>query len=195
MQPHTVLAIDAPLGWPRALGSVLPAHRAGQLLAGDPNLLFRRLTDREVQREHRLTPLDVGADRIARTAVAALQLLVALRRRLGCEIPLLWSPRAAGVGAIEVYPAATLTARGHSRIGYKKDPALRRALIDALASELGITAKAPQAAEMQARDHGLDAALCVLAGADFLAGRARGPDPAQRETAEFEGWIWVRTPR
>lgn len=194
VRPPALLAIDAPLGWPRALGQELHGHRAGQPLAAGPNELFRRVTDREIQARFKVTPLDVGADRIARTARAALDLLAQLRRRLGRDIPLLWSPAVSGVGAIEVYPAATIVARKRSRIGYKKDLALREALLGALMSELGVIADAPAARAMLGREHGLDAALCVLAGFDFIAGRARGPDREQRELAELEGWIWARSP-
>lgn len=189
-RPPTLLAVDAPLGWPQALGRLLADHRAGAPLAAAANDLFRRSTDREVQRVHGLTPLDVGADRIARTALASLDLLTRLRARLSDPVPLLWARPTAGVGVIEVYPAATLTTRGRSRIGYKKDPALRGALVAGLTAEFGADATATAA--MLARDHCLDAALCVLAGADFLAGRARGPDADQRALAEHEGWIWVR---
>jgi hypothetical protein len=38
----------------------------------------------------------------------------------------------------------------------------------------------------------VDAAVCVLAGADFLSGRAMGP--ADRTLAEREGWIWTAAP-
>jgi hypothetical protein len=38
----------------------------------------------------------------------------------------------------------------------------------------------------------LDALVCVLAGADFLAGRAMPPEDEQ--LAQKEGWIWVRRP-
>ena len=39
-----------------------------------------------------------------------------------------------------------------------------------------------------------DAVICTIAGADFLAGRAEPPPAVDRETAEKEGWIWVRRP-
>ena len=66
-----LLAFDAPLGWPISLGKELSAHNAGMLLRGDSDDLFRRETDRTVKRETRKQPLDVGADRIARTAHSA----------------------------------------------------------------------------------------------------------------------------
>jgi hypothetical protein len=39
----------------------------------------------------------------------------------------------------------------------------------------------------------LDAAVCVLAAADFLTGRA--VPPADRCLAEREGWIWTALPQ
>jgi hypothetical protein len=38
----------------------------------------------------------------------------------------------------------------------------------------------------------VDAAVCVLAGADFIAGRAMSPE--NRSLAEREGWIWTAAP-
>ncbi len=75
----SLLALDAPLGWPIPLGDRLAAHRAGEPLAGLPDALFRRETDRFVHRTVGRLPLDVGADRIARTAKAALDLLAEVR--------------------------------------------------------------------------------------------------------------------
>ena len=111
--PVDVLALDAPLGWPAALGAELATHHAGDPIDMAPNELFRRATDREIKRTLGKQPLDVGADRIARTAVAALRLLQFLRDKCGAAIPVvLDSKRGAGPVAIEVYPAATLQSRG-----------------------------------------------------------------------------------
>jgi hypothetical protein len=38
----------------------------------------------------------------------------------------------------------------------------------------------------------LDAAVCVLAGSDFMQGRAMSPE--DRPLAEREGWIWTSRP-
>jgi hypothetical protein len=43
---------------------------------------------------------------------------------------------------------------------------------------------------MQASADALDAAVCVLAAADFLRGEAMPPE--DQALAEREGWIWVR---
>jgi hypothetical protein len=61
-------AIDAPLGWPKPLAETLIDHRAGMPIETPANAMFRRTTDLFIQRKLKKTPLDVGADRIARTA-------------------------------------------------------------------------------------------------------------------------------
>ncbi len=76
-----LLALDAPLGWPAALGVALAGHRAGGPLEHTPNRLFRRRTDDWVRSRFGKRPLEVGADLIARTAHAALALLEGLRQR------------------------------------------------------------------------------------------------------------------
>ncbi|HEY0554030.1 MAG TPA: DUF429 domain-containing protein, partial [Thermoanaerobaculia bacterium] len=78
----TLLAIDAPLGWPDPLGKALVDHQAGQPLVDTAHLLFRRETDREIKKRLGQQPLDVGADRIARTAHRALEILSKLAGKL-----------------------------------------------------------------------------------------------------------------
>lgn len=109
---RTLIAVDAPLGWPTAMGAFLSRHSAGQCLDVDPKTMFRRMTDIRVRMATGKTPLDVGADRIARTAHAALALLQLIRELTGLEIPLAWTADFDGCAAIEVYPAATLCRTG-----------------------------------------------------------------------------------
>jgi predicted RNase H-like nuclease len=191
----TLLAIDAPLGWPRAMGRALASHRAGDAIEAPAQDVFRRLTDDRVHEIFRKRPLDVGSNLIARTAHAALALLAGVRERTGETIPLAWSPsEAARVRAIEVYPAATLRARGLSDSGYKgkgpSETAARKGLLDALSDEIrsGRDVRA-SAAET---DHVLDAILCGLAGSDFLAGQGMPPREEEHDRVRHEGWIWVR---
>ena len=189
----SLLALDAPLGWPRALGRSLAGHEAGDPLAVDPNELFRRATDRLVAATLRKTPLDVGADRIARTARAALALLHALRVKTRRPLPLAWRPgRLAKDGAIEVYPAGTLAARGAPSTGYKgpSGRGVREAILGAMGKEVDIAP--PLAAAAVASDHVLDAVVCVLAGVDFLERRVI--EPGDLRLARKEGFIWVRRP-
>jgi len=115
-----LLALDAPLGWPAALANALRGHRAGAAVQPAANAMFRRRTDDVVAAALGKRPLDVGADRIARTAHAALGFLTRIRDVHRMEVPLAWQPgKAERVGAIEVYPAGTLASRGHPSTGYK----------------------------------------------------------------------------
>lgn len=191
--PHrALLCLDAPLGWPRPLGSSLVEHRAGAPLRPPSDALFHRYTDACCYRRLGQFPMEVGADRIARTARAALALLQEVRRRTGWPIPLAWNPdHLLRAQAIETYPAATLKARGLPNRGYKRGaqgrPARQR-LLQALADEWRL-ALDPE--DLLANADAFDAALCVLTGGDFLAGRCCPPPPDAIETVRQEGWIWT----
>lgn len=183
----TLLALDAPLGWPASLAPAIAHHHAGAEIPHESNLLFRRETDRFVKREVKQQSLDVGADRIARTAHATLSLLAELRRRLNQPIPLAWDPKISGLTAIEVYPAATLKAHG---ITYEVDSETTR---EQLRDELGNRIAMPSDTNLMRRSRdALDAVVCVLAAHDFLMGQALRP--YDEELAKKEGWIWVRDP-
>ena len=142
-----LLALDAPLGWPAPLGRALIEHQAGDGLnidTGQPssyttsdvvyeeykklaNRLFGRETDRVIYEKLRKKPLEVGAQQIARTALAALLFLDRLRKTVGKPIKLAWVPDdIKGLAAIEVYPAATLESRGLSSKGYKNEEKKKR---------------------------------------------------------------------
>lgn len=188
---RTLIAIDAPLGWPAPMVRVLGQHRAGGPLAVDPNDMFRRETDKWVKKVIGKQALDVGADKIARAAWQALNVLNQLRAHSGQPIPLAWQADFAPcVAAIEVYPAATLLASGLPPTSYKKPDegrAARRALC------LGLADRAPWLLDLiDAQVDIFDAGLCAIAGADFLDGLAC--PPKDLALAECEGWIWVRAP-
>ena len=191
---QTLLALDAPLGWPAALGSILAGHNAGERLDAEAGTLFRRHTDCVVRDNIRKQSLDVGADRIARTAHAALRLLDNLRRKTGQEIPLAWEPASiSGICAIEVYPAATLRVHGLPDSGYKGGDGdqARRSILDRMESR-GLRLPGDERRKCENCDDALDAVVCVLAGADFLRGNVIYPTDLQK--AKKEGWIWVRNP-
>jgi predicted nuclease with RNAse H fold len=185
-----LVAVDAPLGWPAALGDGLAQHVAGLPLRGRAHDLFRRETDRFLQRTLRKTPLDVGADRIARTAHAALGLLGELGQALGHPVPLAWDPGTlAPRSALEVYPAATLAVHGLPDRGYKapdQRPA-REAILAGLRTRMDLSI---DAAPLLAQADVLDAVVCLRAAADFLEGVCCPPEDL--ELARKEGWIWVR---
>ncbi len=193
-----LFALDAPLGWPAALGAELRDHRAGGPLGTAADLLFRRRTDRFIKCQIGKQPLDVGADRIARTAESALRTLREIGERLGgVHIPLAWSPTESGFRAIEVYPAATLAV---CRDDAKSNPyknkdqrAARKEILDCIPERMIIKEKLKE--KLQGNADLLDAALCVLAGADFLLGESMPPEIAHLATAKKEGWIWVREPK
>jgi len=189
---RVLLALDAPLGWPAALGKCLAGHRAGQPILDDPNEVFRRGTDRFIRWTLGKQPLDVGATRIARTAHAALGLLKELRLLTGEPIPLAWSPAfEEKIAAIEVYPASTLIVQGLPATGYKP-PKQRDRRLEILDGLRGLVTLPKDVSLLADNADALDAAICVLAAADFLSGRAM--EPADTEKAAIEGWIWVRRP-
>ena len=110
---EALIAFDTPLGWPQKLGSCLTAHRAGFLVQAEANNLFRRMTDVAIKERLGKQPLEVGANLIARTAVAALAMLDQIRRSTGLKIPLAWAiHESERWRAIEVYPAATRIGHG-----------------------------------------------------------------------------------
>ncbi len=185
-----LLAMDAPLGWPVALGNALSNHRAGGVLKTIPHKLFRRETDDEIYRRLGKRPLDVGADRIARTADAALSLIEGFSCRLKKTITLAWSPNIESISAIEVYPAATLKAYGITNAGYKGKEyrQVRQTMLSQL--EKHITIPESLRSIIIENDDALDSAVCVLAGQDFILGRCY--PPVDYKLAKREGWIWVR---
>jgi hypothetical protein len=187
-----VIGLDAPLGWPAPFGAGLARHQAGNAILADPRQFFRRETDRFIARVIGHTPMDVAADRIARTAFAALDLLARVSARVGRAIPLAWQPSLpGGSGALEVYPAALLRALGLPDHGYKDraDLAVRQQILAGLAHSIDLPDDlTPALADADV----LDALLCVLASCDFLAGRAMPPEDLP--LAQKEGWIWLRQP-
>lgn len=185
-----ILAFDAPLGWPVVLGKTLKDHFAGNRLLESSDQLFHRSTDNFVREHVKKKPLEVGADKIARAAVRALWVIDDLREHTGNPLPLLWEP---GVphesGIIEVYPAATLKAHGLSDRGYKgskvKHRDARKVLIACLSKILKFDLDTELLA---ASDDALDAAICVLAAADFA--NCSVHLPPDEMVAKKEGWIW-----
>ena len=194
-EQSTILALDAPLGWPANLSESLLNHQAGDPIHSDPNLIFRRLTDRIVKTEIGKQPLDVGADRIARTAHSALNLIHELRNKTRLSIPLLWNPIfESGNYAIEVYPAATLKAHKMISQGYKaeKGKTNRIAILDKLKNHIELSKD--DMALMTNNDNALDSVVCVLAAIDFLKQDVIEPDESQMNLVKKEGWIWVKKP-
>lgn len=191
--PLALIALDAPLGWPTPLGQALYQHRAGATLPANANMLFRRRCDDVVAAALRKRPLDVGADRIARTAHAALRLLTEIREQSGLPVPVAWTPGPPTESiALEVYPGGTLKSLGHRSSGYKGAgrEMERQEICDHLRTYL--TFDAALEAQMRQSDHLLDAAICALAAADFV--QENMILPPDDDDVRKEGWIWVRSP-
>lgn len=188
-----LVAVDAPLGWPMAMGSALATHQAGDFIAeARKENFFRRRTDRLLRERGMGNPLEVGADRIARATHQALNVL----HKLGSSmrpVPLAWSVDFPEWAVIEVYPAATLKARGAPFSKYKR-PSMRGVRLQ-IAHHPDIASVLPQLSDrVDAIEHVFDACLCLLAAADFLLGEVAYPAPDDLDAARKEGWIWCRRP-
>ncbi|MBD3619112.1 MAG: DUF429 domain-containing protein [Chromatiales bacterium] len=182
-----LIAIDAPLGWPKSMAEALQTHEAGQVISKSKDAMFHRETDRVIHRRLAKKPLEVGADKIARAAHSALGALQMLREATGEGIPLAWSRNFSSSAAIEVYPAATLKARGLPHSAYKKfDQAeVRHDISMGISAEIvGLDAYLDGSVDV------FDACICLIAAKDFMDGLAE--QPVDLELAEREGWIWVR---
>ena len=190
MEPTTLIAMDAPLGWPERFGELLAFHGAGHALPERAGRFFRRETDDVVARRLGKRPMDVAADRIGRTAYAALSLLDGVRRDGWRPTTLAWSPgeAATGVHAIETYPAGRLKATALPAQGYKRrdQRPVRRRILDALTEEINV---GPEREGYLEDADQLDALLCAVSAADFLQGAC--PAPENLDRAKKEGWIWV----
>lgn len=194
-----LLAVDAPLGWPKALGESLVLHEAGLGLGvplKESHCLFRRHTDTVVKKNTGKLPLDVGANFIARTAHSILTQLQEIPRftKKRIALKMAWETELdPGVFMIEVYPGATLKAHQISSPGYKKGAnegeKARAQIIEDLRQRMDLP---PDTALMLENDDVLDAALCVLSGFDFLQNKTIGPTAEELPLATKEGWIWCR---
>jgi hypothetical protein len=178
-----LLCLDCPLGWPKALSDSLFGQLAGEYSFGSYSLdeLFSRETDRDIARRYK-KPLEVGADRIARTAVVTLRQLERFRSLTGREFKLGWGGLNKNETAvIEVYPAATRLSHGLPRADKRsKDVSAERAAIERLFSSTGEA--------LWGNPDVRDAILCLIAGADYLRGECLAP----LKPLSSEGWIWVR---
>ncbi|NBF41481.1 MAG: DUF429 domain-containing protein [Spirochaetes bacterium] len=218
-----LIGLDAPLGWPAAMGRVLSGHRAGESVGLPANELFRRHTDRVVRERIGKQPLDVGADRIARTAVAALDLLAELRRLTGRALPVATRgtppappvpatrPASAPPGdasgtaegpltpdaALEVYPAGRLIAlRGEGyRRGYRGSGQAAEDIRRAMLRDLEAEVRYEADAESAVADVDLlDAIICVCAVVDVLRGHCTPPEALGLPLDEIDREGWIWLP-
>lgn len=192
----TLLAMDAPLGWPVGMRTALNHHQAGNYVDINPDFMFSRMTDSVVRKETGKRPLEVGANLIARTAHSALNLLNDIRIVTGKEIPLKWDLEPwNGVQAIEVYPALTLRALGIGENEYKNKKDGRKHIVKNLKKYVDYYSDQVSQIEedMKNNDDLIDAVLCILAGCDFLRGKCVTPKNDEEKIAHLEGWIWFNS--
>jgi predicted RNase H-like nuclease len=187
----TIFAFDAPLGWSEPMGRLLAQHQAGEPLAEEQDRFFRRFTDTFTHQKTGKLPLEVGADRIGRTAYSALKIIGELREK-GLHLPMLWQTDFQELnGAIEVYPSPTLKAHDCISSAYKgkspEEAEKRQQIIQKLVSHLPNILDFP---DLQDHADMLDAVVCLLCAKDFIEGNVYFPQDL--DTAKKEGWIWVR---
>mgnify|MGYP000953606960 CR=1 FL=1 len=185
-----LIAMDAPFGWPSSMGHALINHNAGNPIHIDSNNMFRRETDRFIKRKIGKQSLDVGADRIARTAHSALNIIDEIRKHTNREVTLVWDETdIRGVNLIEVYPAATLDCYNIVSKGYKESNKydVRKVIIEALSNHIIIETNRDMILH---NADALDSVICLLAAKDFIMGNVLYPDNI--ELAKKEGWIWVK---
>ncbi len=203
-----LIAIDAPLGWPASMGKILCDHTAGEKISTEADKLFSRITDRFVRKKTGKKPLDVGADKIARTAHGALNFIHEIYHNISLAgKPGYFDDK---TYAIEVYPAVTLIQHKILKVGsmaakskfpsYKgKEEANkkeRKRIIDKLTYAYSdVVFDCWQEGNEVCNDHILDAVICVLAGFDFLKSdvyHLKNLTVGNLNTIKKEGWIWFK---
>jgi hypothetical protein len=163
------------------------------------------LTDREIQGRVGKTPLDVGADRIARAAHRTLLRIRRVADETGRDlvVPLraeeIAAPREGfPVRLLETYPAGWFVSEGIDASGYRPKGArdVRDTLLERAFAAVSIDSSLPREGFTKRADS-LDALVCLFAGVDALMGRA--PDlytlglASMREQIRREGWIWCKS--
>lgn len=188
-----IVALDAPLGWPASMGHVLSEHQAGCVANAGEGIRFHRDTDRFVAQHVGRTPPEVGAHAAAHSAVAALALLGQIRQSSGLELRLAWDPHVDS-GAIETFPVATLRGHGFSKASYRGKSlagrGVRERIVDLLETRCELWV--PRAVLVDDVTL-LDAALGVMAAADFVRAQCEGPPDI--DAGRKEGWIWFKAPQ
>jgi hypothetical protein len=186
----TILAFDSPLGWPKAFSEQLNNHHAGMTLGNDDKLFFKRQTDIDIALRFGKIPLEVSADRIARTAFHTLRRLGNLKTINSRKIEIIWNTTDYfDIGYIEVYPASTLLANKLSIRGYKQSEEQRKRIFEDLAKQYTIINE--EVTSLFSIEHDFDAFICCLAGVDFLENRCKRYKELN-DVIRKEGWIWTK---
>lgn len=188
-------ALDAPLGWPDPMVEYLLRHRDGPAEApvGLNGLQWRRsvtrrTTDLHVAVTTGVTPLAVGADRIAAVALRAAGLQARLAAA-GRPVD------RCGSWLVEVYPAAALAVWGLPNKTYKRAQNLAGLgqLVDRLHEAVPALHLGEHEALCRRSDDALDAVLCAVLARAAGLGKTGAPDATGQQTARREGWIHLPT--
>ncbi len=205
-EDQVLFCIDSPLGWPSLFGKALSVHSAGKSIDIDPHInmknemdkFFKRKTDIDIAQRYKKIPLEVSADRIARTAFSTLKRIGILNSLIQPlqQIDILWNNNfpinQSKKGMIEVYPAVTLLSNNLNIKGYKKAESTesREYLLDNLKNLYNID-NSVQKFDFTTVDHDFDSLVCCLAGIDFIEGKCKQIDIPQN-VLEIEGLIWAK---
>jgi predicted nuclease with RNAse H fold len=172
---RVVVAIDAPLAFPRAFTALLLGRgRPRRMPSEIENPLAYRDCDRWIRRAHGKKPLSASYDRLGNPATLAMAVCFALRDAGYRVVPIDGGPSDRSV--IEVYPG--VHKRGSSRIDAAIEP-LARHLPD----------------EVEPGSDLYDAAICALLGVVFAGGAERlglpGLEGPEDDHPTDEGWIYA----
>lgn len=200
----TLLAFDAPLGWPAAMRQALAKGVAGSVagIPDDASRMFSRTTDLFVAHRTGKTPQKVGASLVATLTHTALRLIRMIEKK--CEersISMVSAPLdrresfRKDVHLIEVYPALagprflcgasrseSWKAVGTELKKYRKEKSWDAAVKQLQECLQTDCARLPRQVEndiRRLRDHGLDAILCAWTGWQFLRGECVSPWSAE----------------
>jgi len=185
-----IMGVDSPLGWPKYFGSSLKEHIAGNQIDSDPVSFFERTTDKFIYKTFKKKPLEVSADRIARTAYYTLNRLNYINKNIEKKYEILWNPNNILInGFIEVYPAATLIANDIIIKGYKDNKSCRERIIHEL--KLKYQFNLNPDINIINTDHDFDAFICCLAVHDFIQQNVYFPIN-EVDIYKTEGWIWTK---
>jgi predicted RNase H-like nuclease len=122
-EEEVLLCFDTPLGYPQKMVAYLNKLTAGKADLGNEfnyddhsREYFRRRTDILVKNELGITPLEIGADKLARSTLRTFEIINRINEILNGELSLAWDNKnLSQYSMIEVYPKATL-------VGLKKLP-------------------------------------------------------------------------
>lgn len=190
------IGIDVPLGWPLGMVELLDRWHAGEPIAAPVDLradgspLLHRGTDRAVHRRIGKWPMAVGAEKLARVALRAFDLLSLSSREIDR------SGLAGGV--IETYPKALVACwLGTSGDGTKGSAEHRAAVLDMIERALALRLESADRERIIGsgkRDHHFDALLCALAARAAAIGLTEPPGARELVAARLEGWIHLPSP-